>query len=88
MPVPVDARSKVKVGGQSPSAIPGPNPTGGMDVVCAVGCLRPADHSSRKVLTSVVCVIYTPREWRGAGPLGAVIPKTRNTVHTSQYILQ
>jgi hypothetical protein len=37
---------------------------------------RRADHSSRGVLPSVVClnVIVKPRKWGGLGPLGAVAP--------------
>jgi hypothetical protein len=38
--------------------------------------LRRPDHSSRGVLSSVVClsVIVKPRQCGGSGPLGAVAP--------------
>ena len=47
-----------------------------MSVCCECCVLRRADHSSRGVLPSVVClsVIVKPR-WGGPGPLGAVPPR-------------
>jgi len=50
-----------------------------MSFVCCVfrqRSLRRADHSSRVVLPSLVClsVIVKPRQWGGPGRLGAVMP--------------
>jgi hypothetical protein len=59
------------------------NPAGGMDVcrlwvLCVVRLrsLRQADHSSRGVLPSELCMrlIVKPRQWEGPGLLGAVAP--------------
>ena len=67
--LPVTARSKAWVCGRSLGGNAGSNPTRGMDVsllwvLCVVRCryLRQADHSSRGVLSSVVClsVIMNP----------------------------
>ena len=78
----VALRSKVWVWGRSLAGIVGSNPVvvigclSLVSVVCCQRSLRRADHSSRGVLPSVVClsVIVRPR-WRGApGPLGAVAP--------------
>jgi len=62
-PIPVNARCKGWVCGRSLVGIAGWNPAGGMDicllrVVCAVRkrALRPADHSFRGVVPSVVCL--------------------------------
>ena len=69
MAIPVAARSKAWVCGRSLAGIMGLNPAGGMDVcllwvLCVVRqrSLRRADHSSREVLPSVVClnVIMNP----------------------------
>jgi hypothetical protein len=48
-------------------------------VCCQVEVSRRADHSSRGVLPSVVClsVIVKPRSGGGPGPLGAVAPLER-----------
>jgi len=69
-PNPVAARSNEWVCGRSLAGIVGSNPAGGTDVcflclLCVVRytSLRLADHSSRVVLPSVVClsVIVKPR---------------------------
>jgi hypothetical protein len=80
--IPVAARSQTWVCGRSLAGIVGSNPAGGMDV-CLLWVLwfvmqrslRGAEHSSRGVLPSVVCmsVIVNPR-WGGPGPLGIVAP--------------
>jgi hypothetical protein len=79
--VPVTARSKAWVRGRPLAEIVGSNHAGGMDVcllwvLCVVGYrfLGRADHSSKGVLPSVVClsVIANPRYRGGLGPLGAV----------------
>ena len=60
--------------------IAGSNPTGGMNAcllwVLCVACQVEADHPSRRVLPSEVClsVIVKPRQWGGPGTLGAVVP--------------
>ena len=69
LPIPVAARSKAWVCGSSPAGIVGSNTAGGMDVSLVSLCdirhrsLRRADHMSRGVLPSVVClsVIVKPR---------------------------
>ena len=68
MPVPAAARSKAWDCGRSPTEIVGSNPTWAMDVLSVVSVVccqapRRADHSSRGVLPSVVClsVIAKPR---------------------------
>jgi hypothetical protein len=70
MPVPVVARSKASVGDRSLAGIVSSNPARGIEfsllwVLCVVRLrsLRQADHSSRRVLTSVVrlSVIVNPR---------------------------
>ena len=45
-----------------------------VSVVCCQSSMRRADHSSRGVLPSVVCLrkITKPQQWRGLGPLEAV----------------
>ena len=60
---PAAARSEVWVCSRSLAGIVGSNPAGGMDVcllwlLCVVsyGSLRRADHSSREVLLSVMCL--------------------------------
>ena len=62
-PIPVAARSKAWVCGRSSAGTAGSIPAGGMDVcllcvLCVVRqrSLRRADHSSREVLPSVVCL--------------------------------
>ena len=75
MPIPVDARSKAWVYGRSLAGILGSNPAGGMDV-CLLS-LRRADHSSRGVLPSAVClkcdreasIMRRPRPPRGCRPI-------------------
>ena len=69
MPIPVAARSKAWVCGGSLPGIVGSNRAGGMDVcllrvLCVVRqrYLRRADHSSRGVLPSVVCLNECDRE--------------------------
>ena len=54
-------RVMADLSGRSLAVIVGSNPTGGMDICCEY--LRRADHSSRGVLPSVVClsVITNPR---------------------------
>ena len=79
-PIPVATRSKAWVCSRLFAGIVGSNSAGGMDV-CLLWVLRvfryrsqrPADHSSRGVLPSVVClrVIVKPRYW---SPPGAVAP--------------
>ena len=68
LPMPVAARSKACVCGRLRAGIVGLNPAGGMYLLCLVCVvryrfLRPADHSSRGVLPSVMClsVIVKPR---------------------------
>ena len=66
------------------SRITGSNPAGAWLSVCCECCvlslryrpLRLTDHSSRGVLSSVVClrVIAEPRRWGGSGSLGNVEP--------------
>ena len=61
LPIPVAARTKASVCGRSLAGIVGSNPTGGMHVcllwvLCVVRSLRRADHLSRGVLPSVVCL--------------------------------
>ena len=64
LPIPVAARSKAWVCGRSLAGIAGSNPAGGygclsvVSVLCVVRLrsLRRADHSSREVLPSVVCL--------------------------------
>ena len=85
--VPVAARSKTWVCGRSLAEIVGSNRAGSMDacllwVLCVVGyrSLRRADHSSKGVLPSVVCLSVTanPR-YRGVlGPLGTVATRREN----------
>jgi hypothetical protein len=69
-PIPMAARSKAWVCGHSVVGIAGSNRAGGIDVcllwvLCVVRyrCLWRADHSSRAVISSVVClsVIVKPR---------------------------
>ena len=80
------ARSLARIGGS--------NPTGGMDVcllwvlcVFRLMCLRRADHSTRGVLPSVVClcVMEKLRQWEGLGPVGAVPPWKRKL--SDNYII-
>jgi hypothetical protein len=78
----VTVRSKAWVWGRSTSGVIGSNPNVGKDVcilwvMCVVRYrfLRRADHPSRGVYPSVVCisVIAKPREgrnWHGIGPMG------------------
>jgi hypothetical protein len=61
--IPVATQSKAWVCGRSLAGIAGPNPAGGMDacllyVLCVVsrGLSVGADHSSREVLPTVVCL--------------------------------
>jgi hypothetical protein len=71
------------------------NPAGGMDVclfpvlfVVSQKSLRGADHSSKGVVPSVVClsVIVKHRKWGGCGPLGAVAPcKIKHLVLIQRY---
>ena len=77
-----NGRAKAWVCGRSFVGIVGSNPAGGMDVcllwlLCVVRwrSLRRADHLSRGVLPTVVClsVIVRPRNWGNPGPLGAVV---------------
>jgi hypothetical protein len=63
LPIPVALLSKAWVCGRSVAGIAGSNPTGSKTSVsfdCCVlsgrGSLRRADHSSREVLPSVVCL--------------------------------
>ena len=80
-PTSVAARSKAWVCGRSLAGIVGSNPAWDM-VVCLLWVLyvvrqrslRRADHLSREVLPSLVClsVIMKPRQWGGHGQLGAV----------------
>jgi hypothetical protein len=80
--VPVAARPKVLVRGRSLAEIVGSNHAGGMWVLCVFGyrSLRRADHSSRGVLPSVVClsVIANPRYRGGLGPLEDVATRREN----------
>jgi hypothetical protein len=69
MPIPMAARSTAWVCGRSLAGIVGSNPAGGMDVcllwmLCVVRyrSLRRANHSSREVLPSVVCLSQCDRE--------------------------
>jgi hypothetical protein len=80
-PIPVPTLSKTWVCGHSLAGNAGSNRGEGMDiclflVLCVVRqrSLCRADHSSGGVLPTVVClsVIMKPRQWGGAGPLGAV----------------
>ena len=54
-----------------------------MSCVVRYRSLRRADHSSRGVLPSVVClsVIVKPRQWGGHGPLKAVAPWKKEYLH-------
>ena len=74
------ARFKAWVRGRKPAGIAGSNPTGGRDV-CRECCvlsgrrsLQRADHSSRGLLLTVVClsVIVEPEKLGGLGPSRAV----------------
>ena len=62
MPVPVAALSKAWVCGRSSAEIAGSNPAGTWVFVCCDCCVlssksvRRADHSSRGILPSVVCL--------------------------------
>jgi hypothetical protein len=83
-PIPVAARSKAWVCDLSLAGVAGSNPAIGMDVcllsvLClvttltrGVRSLRRADHSSRGVLPSVVCLSVISKSQRGGGlgPLG------------------
>jgi len=65
MPILVAAQPKAWVCGRSPAGTAGLNPAGGMDVsvVCCQGevCFG-LNHSSRGVLSTVVCVCVCDRE--------------------------
>jgi hypothetical protein len=70
-PIPVVARSKAWVCGRTLAGVAGSNPAGGHRCLSLVKCcvlsgrsLRRADHSSRAVLPSVVCLsaIVKPRQ--------------------------
>jgi hypothetical protein len=88
-PIPVAARSKAWVCGLSLVGISGSNPAGGMvvsllRVLCVVRqlCLWRADHSSRGVLPSLVCLslILKPRQWGGVAPLGPSSQRRKKTL--------
>jgi hypothetical protein len=83
LPTSMAARSKAWVCGRSLVGIVGSNSDGGMNVClllgvvcCQVEVSVRADHLSRGVLPTVVClsVIVNPRQWRGFGPLGVIAP--------------
>jgi hypothetical protein len=82
----------LRVCGRSLVGIGGSNPAGGMDVCLLwVSCvvrqrfLRRADHSSRGVLPSVVCLYdCEPRWWERPGALGAVAPWGKKTFNVFQ----
>ena len=86
LPVPVAGRSKAWVCGLSPAEIVGSNPTGGMDVcllwvlfIVRYSSLRRADHSSRRVLPTVLRRCVWSRNLvneETLAHLGAVAPKT------------
>ena len=86
MPIPAAAQSKTSVCRRSLAGIVGLNPAEGLDVcllwaLCVVRdrSVRRADHSSRGVLHSVVClsVILKPQQREGLGPLGVLSPKSK-----------
>jgi hypothetical protein len=79
---------RLAVCGRSLAGIVGPNPPRAWMSVCFECCVLSgrgllvwADHPSRGVLPSVVCLskIVKPREWGGPGTLGAVAPWKRYT---------
>jgi hypothetical protein len=83
MLITVAARSKARVCSSSFPGIAGSNPAGAWMSVClsVVHCrversLSRADHSSRGVPPTVMClsVIEEHQQWGGPGPLGAVGP--------------
>jgi hypothetical protein len=76
-PIPVAAPSKPWVCGRSLDGIAGSNQTGCilcLSCECCAWSLRRADHLSKGLLPTVVClsVIVKHRIWGGPGPLGAV----------------
>jgi len=78
MPVPLAAPLKAWLSGRSLALIAGSSPAVDMDVSVV---LRRADHSSWRVLSSVVCPIAIEEPQSGGlGPLGAVEPWKKNLV--------
>ena len=89
------AQSKAWFCARSLARIGGSNPTGSMDVcllwvlyVVRFMCLRRADHSTRGVLPSVVClcVMEKLRQWEGPGPVGAV-PQWKRKLDNNSIIV-
>jgi len=81
MPIAVAERCRACVCGRSLAGIAGSNPAGCTNILWVLSVvknnsLREADHSSRRVISVVVClsVIVKPWLWGGPGPLPAVAP--------------
>ena len=73
----VAARFKTWICGHSLVGIAGSNPSVGTDIcLWWVLCVIQSNHPSRGVPQRVasLSVIVKPRQWRGCGPLGAVMP--------------
>jgi hypothetical protein len=66
LPIPVAAQSKAWVCSRLLAGIVGTSPARGINA-CLMLVLRRADHSSRRVSQSVVCLIGVPRNFFGRG---------------------
>jgi hypothetical protein len=93
--MPVAMLFKAWVSGRSLAGIAGSNPAGDMYVcplwiLCVVRwrSLRRADHSSRGILQSALClnVIVKRRQWGDLGPGGVVEPRRRRPQYDSSSL--